>query len=269
MTDPHAFLQGIRALIIDLDGVLWRGRQAFPGVADFFELLRARGLRFIVASNNSSRPTSDIVERLKRLAVAIREDEILTSAEATALYLPRLVQRDARIFLVGGIGIARALIHAGYHLVEEEADVVVAGLDLNLTYSKLRRATLEISRGAKFIGTNADTTYPGEHGIAPGAGAILAALQVATGVAPIVIGKPERAMFDVAVERLAVPREAVAMLGDRLDTDIEGAQRAGLKSILVLSGITTPEMLADSRIIPDAIFADVGALLETWKAVSL
>ncbi|MDE3090412.1 MAG: HAD-IA family hydrolase, partial [Chloroflexota bacterium] len=115
------------------------------------------------------------------------------------------------------------------------------------------------------IGTNGDKTYPSAEGIIPGAGAILAALEAASGVAPRVIGKPERAMFDIAIEQMGTAREATAMLGDRLDTDIEGAQRAGLKSILVLTGVTTRQVLVQTPIHPDFIFDDLVALVHEWR----
>ncbi len=259
-------LSTIRALVIDIDGVLWRGAHTFAGVAAFFDFLHTRGVRFIIATNNSARPASDVIERLAQIGARVTEAEVLTSAEATALYLPRLVPRGARVFIIGGEGIANALARAGFAIVQENADAVVVGLDTQFTYAKLKRASLEIRRGAKFVGTNRDKTLPTEEGIVPGAGAILAAIQAATDVDPIVIGKPERAMFDIAVEQLQTPREFVAMLGDRLDTDIEGAQRAGLKSILVLSGVTTRERLEQSSTKPDWIFDDVRALTEAWQS---
>ncbi|OGO39055.1 MAG: hypothetical protein A2Z03_06310 [Chloroflexi bacterium RBG_16_56_8] len=129
----------------------------------------------------------------------------------------------------------------------------------------MKRATLEIRRGATFIGTNADKTFPGDEGLTPGAGAILAAITTATDVEPIVIGKPQRAMFDLAIERMGVDRAATAMLGDRLDTDIEGAKRAGLKSILVMTGVTSPEILAESAIQPDWVFDNLDTMRQTWE----
>ncbi len=268
MSANRLWLDSIRALIIDIDGVLWQGRQPLPGVSAFFDLLHERHIAFVLASNNSARPSSDIIERLAQMNVRVDEHQVLTSAEATAMYLPRIAPRRARVYLVGGEGAANALTHAGYALVDENADVVVVGLDPQLTFDKLKRATLEIRRGAKFVGTNGDKTFPDDAGIVPGAGAILAALQAATDVAPIVIGKPERAMFDAAIEKLGAARQATAMLGDRLDTDIEGAQRAGLRSILVLTGITTREMLTPSNIQPDFVFENLDALREAWDVAN-
>ncbi|MBI5653202.1 MAG: HAD-IIA family hydrolase, partial [Chloroflexi bacterium] len=229
------------------------------------DFLRARAIRFIIATNNSARPSSEIVGRLARFGITITENQVLTSAEAPALYLPRVIARGARVFLVGGEGIANELTRAGFQLVEENAEAVVVGLDTNLTYQKLKRAALEIRRGAKFVGTNADKTYPTEEGLVPGSGPIIAALETATDVAPIIIGKPERALFDIAIEKLAAPRECVAMLGDRLDTDIEGAQRAGLRSILVFTGVATRASLEHSDIQPDFIAENLDALREMWS----
>jgi 4-nitrophenyl phosphatase len=198
--------------------------------------------------------------------VNLQFTEVLTSADATAIYLPHLVKKNARVYLVGGEGIANALERAGFVQVQENADAVVVGLDLALTYDKLKRATFEIQRGAKFIGTNGDHTYPTEEGIAPGSGAILAALQTASGVAPTIIGKPERPMFDIATEAMGVNPSQCAMVGDRLDTDIEGAQRAGLRSILVLTGVTSRELLAKSPIQPDFTYENLNTCRLDWES---
>lgn len=265
MSAPSHRLSDIRSLIIDIDGVLWKGHDALPGVQSFFDFLRRRNISFVIASNNSARPASEIIERLSHMKVVVTADEVLTSAEATAIYLPRLVGKGARVYVVGGQGITNALEHAGFAIVEQDAEAVVVGIDRHLTYDKLKRATFEIRRGAKFIGTNGDKTFPTEDGIVPGAGAILAAIQAATDMAPIIIGKPELPMFDIAIEQMRADRTRCAMVGDRLDTDIEGAQRAGLKSILVMTGITTSEILAQSKVRPDFVFDNLDLLREAWK----
>jgi 4-nitrophenyl phosphatase len=257
-------LASIHALVVDVDGVLWQGRRNLPGVAAFFAFLRDHRIRFVIATNNAARPISEIVDRLGALGVPLSEDQVLTSAQATALYLPRVVPPGARVLVVGGEGLVEAVLRAGYELVDRDAEIVVAGYDPGLTYEKLKQATLAIRRGAKFVGTNADKTIPTDEGILPGAGAILAAIQAATDVAPIVIGKPERAMFDVAVDRLQSNRQETAMLGDRLDTDIEGAQAAGLRSILVLTGVSSRESLEHSKIQPEFVAENLETLRETW-----
>ncbi len=265
MKDSLCRLCDIRSLVIDADGVLWHGRQDLPGVRAFFDFLHTHGICYIVASNNSARPASDLIERAAQLGAQIDESRVLTSADATALYLPRILPPGGRVLLVGGEAIRQALTRAGYQLVDKDAEVVVAGLDLSLTYDKLKCATLEIRRGAKFVGTNADKTFPATEGLIPGAGSILAALVAATDVEPIVIGKPARAMFDLAIEKMQGDRATTAMLGDRLDTDIEGAHHAGLKSILVMTGVTSPEALARSTIRPDWVFQDLPALIKAWQ----
>lgn len=257
-------LASIRVLVIDADGVLWHGRQPLPGVPAFFDFLRARNIRFVIATNNSARPASEIVERLAHFGTAITDSQVLTSAEATALYLPHIAPRSSRVLVIGGEGITNELTRAGFNIVEKDAHVVVVGIDWTLTYDKLKRAALEIRRGAKFVGTNADKTFPTEEGLVPGTGSIIAALQTATDIAPIIIGKPERAMFNIALEKMGAARESAAVLGDRLDTDIEGAQRAGLKSILVLTGVTSRESLAQSPIQPDWVAENLDALREMW-----
>ncbi len=259
------FLKTIRALVIDADGVLWRGNHGLPGVAEFFDFLRVHQIKFVIATNNSAHPASDVVDRLARLGAKINESNVLTSAQATALYLPRVAPNAKRVHVLGGRGLSDALTKAGYNVVEQDADVVAVGIDVDLTYQKLKVASREIMRGAKFIGTNADKTFPAADGIVPGAGAILAALETVTGVAPIVVGKPERIMFDLAIEKMNMAREHAATLGDRLETDILGGQRAGLKSILVMTGVTTPAILTQSSIRPDAVFDDLIALRADWQ----
>ena len=155
-------LGDIHALVIDADGVLWRGRQPLPGVPAFFDFLRTREIPYIIATNNSARPESDVVEKLARSGTQIEESRVLTSSQATALSLPRLAPNAKRVLVVGGEWLGIVMTRAGYQVVDRDADVVVAGIDMNLTYDKLKRATLEIRRGAKFIGTNADKTFPSE-----------------------------------------------------------------------------------------------------------
>jgi len=257
-------LCALRALVIDVDGVLWRGKHFLPGIPAFFDFLETHHIKFVIATNNSARPTMDITARLQHVGVSIDPAQVLTSAEATARYLSNAVPSARRVYVVGGEGLCQAMSHAGFQLVEQDADAVVVGIDFALTYEKLKRATREIRRGAKFIGTNADKTLPVDEDVVPGAGSILAALVAATDVKPIVIGKPERALFDIAIEKMGASRETTATLGDRLDTDIEGGMHAGLQSILVMTGVTTPAMLAASSVKPDFVFADLDTLREAW-----
>ena len=266
----------IKSLIIDLDGVLYRGDQAIVGAREFISLLQREGVPFLLLTNNSTRTPGQYVTRLARMGIAIRESDVLTSAQATALYLDRIARPGARVYAIGEEGLRAALeekyttfpsppCEGGSDVVETGADFVVVGMDTGLTYEKLRVATLLIRGGARFIATNPDKTLPTEEGLIPGNGAIIAALKAATGVAPFVVGKPEPAIFDLALARMGVGKEGMAVIGDRLETDILGGQRAGLSTILVLSGATSRQELENSSIKPDLVFEGVGQLHEVWS----
>lgn len=218
---------------------------------------------FLLLTNNSTRTPGQYVTKLAKMGIAIEESDVLTSAQATALYMERIALPGARVYAIGEEGLRDAL-REKYTLTQEGADFVVVGMDRSLTYEKLKTATLLIRRGARFIATNPDKTLPTEVGLIPGNGAILAALVAATGVAPFVVGKPEPAIFDLALARMGVGKEGAAVIGDRLETDILGGQRAGLITILVLSGATSRKELENSSIKPDLIFENVRQLYEVW-----
>jgi len=186
----------IQSLIIDLDGVLYRGDEAIVGAREFIALLQREGIPFLLLTNNSTRTPGQYVTKLGKMGIAIEESDVLTSAQATALYLERIARPEARVYAIGEEGL-RAALGERYTIAEEGADFVVVGMDTGLTYEKLRVATLLIRGGARFIATNPDKTLPTEEGLVPGNGAVLAALEAATGVSPFVVGKPEPAIFDL------------------------------------------------------------------------
>jgi 4-nitrophenyl phosphatase len=260
-------LRNLNHVIIDMDGVLYRGNAAIPGTGAFLEFLREQGIGFLLATNNSTKTPKQFVDKLAEMEVAVRADEILTSAQATAAYLLGIAVPGARTFVVGQDGLFTALQEAGFALVEEQPEYVVVGMDFNVCYERLAQATLHIRAGAQFIGTNADRTFPSERGIVPGAGALLALLETATGVTPTVIGKPGTAMIEQALIQLGARAATTGMLGDRLETDILAGQRAGLVTLLVMSGVTDAGTLAGSEIQPDLVFRDVGHLHATWKEI--
>lgn len=241
----------IEALIIDMDGVLWKGNQALPGLIEFFQLLRKQNLAFILATNNASLTQSQYISKLETMGVSVSADEILTSSMATASYLSEQTTPDSTsIFVLGEEGLRRPLIEKGFNIIEsyqnnsvEPADFVVCGLDRKLTWDKLADASLHLNAGAKFIATNADTSLPTERGSILGNGAILAALQAATHKTPTTIGKPEPIMYQQAIKRLGVSPEKTIAIGDRLNTDILGAVNTGIRSIMVLTGISCKQDL--------------------------
>lgn len=256
----------IRHLIIDMDGVLWHGNKAVPGMPQFFQTLRRLGIKFILATNNAGRSGEEYVHKLASLGAEIHVDEILTSSQATAGYIAE-TDPNARIYVVGSPSIGTELRVKGLTVLDEQhatsaTHVVMGGIVGHLTYDKLAEACLCIRAGAKFIGTNPDITFPGERGIIPGNGALLEALRLATGVAPLIIGKPEPEMMRQAMHRMGALPENTAAIGDRLDTDILGAQRAGLPAMLVLTGVTTAQHAALDPIQADAIFESIREIAE-------
>ncbi|MGR8940185.1 MAG: HAD-IIA family hydrolase [Gammaproteobacteria bacterium] len=271
-------LSNIRALIIDMDGVLWHGTTPQPGLYEFFETLRSLRLRFVLATNNASQTQDQYVKKLAGMGVTVARDEILTSGMATALYLAEQTDPSTtRIFVVGEDGARGPLLERGFTLTglyelktdktpnARGADIVVCGKDSTLTWDKLATATLNIKAGAKFIGTNADTTLPTEYGVTHGNGAILAALTTATGVSPAIIGKPEPIMYQQAMKILgSEPAETLA-IGDRLETDILGAVRAGIRSLMVLTGISNEDDLRTSDYQPTWVMPDIIAVTEALR----
>ena len=236
-----------------MDGVLWRGETALPGLQEFVDTLRSTKRRMVLATNNSNSTVDQYVNKLKRMGVDVHPEEILTSAQATGNYLYKIAPKQSRVFVIGGDGLTNAIRDYEFTLTEDDPDYVVVGIDKKISWAKLNTAVMNIRAGAKFIGTNPDSTYPTENGIGVGNGAILAAIRVATGVSPLVIGKPETPIYEQALQRLKSNASDALMIGDRLDTDILGAQRAGIATLLLLTGVTSLDMSKTSVIQPDLV----------------
>jgi len=263
--EPTSVLRPVRHLLIDMDGVLWRGNAPLPGLQDFFAFLSREEIDYTLATNNASRTPDQYAEKLAGFGVKVPEANILTSSLVVAAYLADVAPAGAPVYAIGEEGLIQALETNGFTVTDEDADYVVVGWDRGLTYQKLTTAVLLIHRGATFVGTNPDVTYPTEEGPAPGNGAILAAVEAATGLEPIVTGKPEPRMYQEALRRMGATPETTAMIGDRIDTDIAGAARAGLTTVLTLSGITTEEDLETSAIEPDLVCDHLADLLAGWE----
>jgi 4-nitrophenyl phosphatase len=261
---PTEALRDIDALVIDMDGVLWRGDTPLPGLIDFFALMRSRSIAFRLATNNASKTPDQYVRKLAGLGVQVTSDEVLTSAVATAQYLAARAP-GATVYVVGGEGLRQAIREHGLRLSDGGgADFVAVGWGPDLAYGQLVEAALLIRAGAGFIGSNPDRTLPSERGLLPGNGATLAFLEAATDVAPLIVGKPERVMFEAALAGMGVEAGRAAMLGDRLETDILGGRQAGLRTILVLSGASDRAALATSPVQPDWVFEGIWELTQAW-----
>ncbi len=264
-------LADIRFLIMDMDGVLYRGNTPLPGGRELLAWLDERDVRYLMLTNNSVRTPQGWGEKLAALGMPVANARIMTAAQATAAHLRKAAPQGGSVFIIGGRGLREAVLQESgglFVLEERHPDFVLVGLDPEFTYEKMKRGCQAIYAGARFIASNPDTTFPGDDGIAPGAGAIVASLVACTGVQPLVIGKPEQTAFDLALDRLGAERKVTAMLGDRLDTDILGGQRAGLATLMVLTGISTPEDLAASPCKPDYVFAGLPELLAAWQAAA-
>jgi 4-nitrophenyl phosphatase len=275
-------ITNLKAMIIDMDGVLWHGSHPIDGVVDFFETLRLINIPFVLATNNASLTQQQYVEKLAKYNVAVTANEVLTSSMATAKHLDDLLPKDQRrAYVIGEEGLKLPLKQHGFELTElyqvnqpdkgindQGADIVVSGLDRKLTWDKLATATLNIKAGAQFFATNADTTLPTELGEVMGNGGTLAALEAATGVKPVSIGKPEPILYQQALSILGATAEQTVAIGDRLDTDILGAVNAKMRSILVLTGVSKMQDVELSTYKPTLILesiTEVAALLKTLK----
>ncbi len=257
----------ITNLILDMDGVLWRGETPMPGLVDFFATLRRLGIGFVLATNNATKTAAMYTAKLARFGVDVPPEQILTSAEATASHMAEQYPAGTDIYVVGDKGLHEAMIARGFRPITPQdvragktAAFVVVGFTPHATYDDLAMGSLLVHRGVRFIGTNPDPSYPSELGPLPGAGALIAVIQTATGIEPTLIGKPGPIVFREAVKRLGGDASGVAMVGDRLSTDIYGAKAAGLRAILVLTGISTRDDVALSAIKPDYVCADITAL---------
>jgi glycerol-1-phosphatase len=263
--EPAALAAGYRGIVLDLDGVVYLGDQVVPAAPAALEGVRGLGVRLAFVTNNSFRPPELVASKLGRLGVKAAVEEVLTSAHATVRLLGGQDGLDGRkVLVIGGPGLRQALRDAGARLVDgadwREAEVVAVGFDPDLTYERVRTAALAIRAGARFVGSNPDTTLPTPEGFWPGAGATLAMLRAATGVRPEVAGKPEPALFETVAA--AIGPGPYLMVGDRADTDLDGAHRLGWSTALVLSGVVVPADLPDLAVAPDHLLADVGGLLD-------
>lgn len=267
----------IRALIIDMDGVLWHGDEPMPGLCEFFQTLRDLEMPFILATNNARSTAMQYVTKLAQMGVSVVIEEVLTSSMATALYLSEHFEpQSTRVYVLGEAGLTEPLLERGFTLTGlyelgagQGADVVVSGMDQTLNWDKLATATLNIRAGAKFIGTNADVTLPTERGLTHGNGAILAALQAATGVEPLAIGKPEPIMYQQALSLLGADPATTVAIGDRLDTDILGAVRTGIRSLMVLSGVSSELDITTAGYEPTWVLSDIIEITQALRGESV
>jgi phosphoglycolate/pyridoxal phosphate phosphatase family enzyme len=251
-------------LLVDLDGVVYRGAQPVPGVAAVLAARAAAGDEVVYVTNNSMWYRADYVTRLSGMGAPVSPDRIVSSARATALYVRDLQPPVRRVLVVGGPGLVNELTDVGIEVVYSgdaaerwkangrdaaaatgSVDAVVVGLDTDFTYGRMAVAAEAVRAGARFIATNRDPVYPLEHGLMPGAGSVVAAIETASGVTPVSLGKPGPLLLEVAAHALGRKTTDAVMIGDSMVTDIPAAIAVGARSILMLTGITKPEQIAN------------------------
>lgn len=272
--DPHSEptpLDGVDVLFCDLDGVVYAGANAIPGAVEAINAATAQGVHVGYLTNNASRTDAVVAEQLRAFGLDVAPSDIVTSPQAAVELLRGLVPDGSTVLVVGGDGLTTELESAGFRVTRSAEDspaAVVQGFHPSVGWLDLAEASYALRGGGiPWIATNQDWTIPQTRGIAPGNGTLVSAVHIATGLLPIVAGKPERAIFDTAVARFGA--KAPLMVGDRLDTDILGANRAGIASATVLTGIDGPKQLLAAREEerPSFILADLGELHLPYPAV--
>jgi HAD superfamily hydrolase (TIGR01450 family) len=251
--------------LVDLDGVVYKGQHAVPHASPSLVGARTAGMSLVFVTNNASREPESVAEQLSDLGVPTRADDVFTAAQAGAALLASRLDAGDRVLAVGGPGLRTAVQKEGFCLVASADDrpaAVVQGFSADLAWADLAEAAYAVSGGAWFVATNLDMSLPTSRGLAPGNGALVRAVQAATGVAPVAAGKPEPSMYRMATERTTAVRPLV--VGDRLDTDLAGARAAGIPGLHVLTGVSSARdaVVAPVPQRPDFIGADCRSLLE-------
>lgn len=235
--------------MLDLDGVVYLGADAIPGVAEALTAAREDGLRLAYITNNASRTAGAVADRLRSMGMPdVTDEDVVTSAQAVAHLMADALPSGSAVLVVGGEGLRQPLEQRGLRCVsslDESPVAVVQGFHADIGWSDLAEASYAIQAGLPWYVSNTDMTVPTARGIAPGNGSLVQAVRNATGVEPVVAGKPERALFDETMARVGGDRPL--MIGDRLDTDIDGAINAGIDSLVVLTGVSTLQEIGDAE----------------------
>jgi 4-nitrophenyl phosphatase len=245
MTDPATY-------ILDLDGVVYLGKNIIPGADRAVDRLRDAGKRVIFLTNNSTRSRESVAERLESLGIRCSGSDVITSAYAASVYIKEQYG-PSTIYCIGEQGLVEELEQEGHTLSDLNVDLVLVGLDKEFNYHKLKLGLDNLRAGAGFIATNTDALLPTESGFLPGAGSMVAALKTASGKDPVVIGKPNKPIMDVLLNEYGLKREECVMIGDRLETDILAGINAGMRTVLVLTGASSIGDIELSGIQPDTI----------------
>jgi len=233
-----------KGYLIDLDGTMYRGEEQIEEASHFIKALKEKNIPYLFVTNNSTRKPEQVAEKLNRFNIPTTKDQVFTTSNATANYIKEQ-KENATVYMIGEEGLEYALEEVGLKLTDDYPDFVVSGLDRSINYEKLAKACIAVRNGAKFISTNGDIAIPTERGLLPGNGSLTSVIAVSTTVKPVFIGKPESIIMEQALKVLGVSKEDTLMVGDYYDTDILAGINTGIDTLLVHTGVTTKEMLAD------------------------
>ena len=258
-------LKKVKVFLLDMDGTIYLGDELIEGATDFLKKLKAQGKRYIFFTNNSSKNKDSYVEKLNKLGINASREEVFTSGEATTLYLSK-IKPNAKIYLLGTPALEEEFQRAGFLLEGErhkDIDYVVLGFDTTLTYEKLWGACEYVSEGVEYIATHPDFNCPLPNDkFMPDAGAMAALIEASTGKTPLVIGKPNKQVVESIASKYNLNKEDMAMVGDRLYTDIMMGINSGITSVLVYTGETKPEDYKNSEIRADYVFNSVKDMMD-------
>ncbi|MBD7908856.1 TIGR01457 family HAD-type hydrolase [Sporosarcina gallistercoris] len=246
-------MEHYKTICLDLDGTVYKGEQAIPESVDFIRTLQQSGIEPYFITNNSSRTVLEQQQKLKRLGVETSEHQIMTSAIASARYCAQNYT-GMTVQMIGESGLREALLNEGITLVESDGDIVVMGIDHEITYEKLASACLSIRKGACFLATNGDLSLPNEIGLVPGNGAFIELVKASTGVAPTILGKPQSYMLEFVQQQTGAHKEEMLMIGDNYDTDILSGIRYGIDTIHLQCGVTSLEEVLGKLEAPTYMF---------------
>lgn len=247
----------LRGVILDLDGTVYLGTEQVPGASDFVSFLANQGLRCLFVTNRSNRKPEDVAAHLREFGIPCSVEDVLTSSQAAVQYL-----KQGSAYVIGEEGLTSELTKAGFTITDQAPDYVIVSLDRQFSYEKLKIACTLISRGARFVATNPDKTLKVESGVNPGTGSIVAAVEAGSGEQPLVIGKPEKLIMEMSLARLGLAAEEVIAVGDNIQTDIPAGARAGIRTVLLLTGITRREEAESGPYRADWVLDDFQGLTE-------
>ena len=253
-----------KGFICDMDGVIYHGNQILPGVAEFIQWLHEENKEYLFLTNNSGSTPRELQNKLSRMGLDISEEHFYTSALATAAFLKEQ-SPDCSVYAIGEAGLFNALYDAGITMNDVNPDYVVVGEGKTYSLDTLTKATNLVLGGAKLIGANSDVSGPIENGIAPACGALVAPIEIATGTKAYFCGKPNPLMMRTGLKLLHCHSAEAVMVGDRMDTDIISGLESGMSTILVLSGISSPETLKSYAYRPSVVLDGVGDIVRLAK----